>query len=50
MTSEVPSYDSRHPSDEPKKLEVPPSMPKVAFQGPQDCKWPFMHHDSDSNT
>ena len=50
MISEVPFYDSHQPSDEPNKLEVPTSRLKAAFQWPSDCKWPFMDHESDSET
>lgn len=49
MMSEAPYYDPIQ-SDDPKKVEVPASKPKVAFEWPAGCRWPFADHDSDSET
>jgi hypothetical protein len=50
MMGEIPSYDSFQQPHQPEKSEVVADRPKVSFQWPPDCLWPFMEHGPKTET
>jgi hypothetical protein len=46
----VPSPDPDQHPNEPRKSEPLTARPKVTFQWPPDCLWPFIDRGWDSET
>ena len=49
MMNKEPMFDSSDP-EEPRKTDPPAISPKVAFQWPPDCVWPFIDPRCDRDT
>jgi hypothetical protein len=49
MEIDLPPYEPEHLLDDSKTKELM-RKPKVAFQWPPDCMWPFMDHAQNTDT
>jgi hypothetical protein len=50
MMNKLPMFDSLPYPEEPKQTDPLAVSPKVAFQWPPDCVWPFIDLRRDSDT
>jgi hypothetical protein len=50
MMNELPMFDSLPDPEEPKQTDPLAVSPKVAFQWPPDCVWPFIDLRRDRDT